>query len=292
MRCFSQFVLSAALATAAVLVSHAAPTYAFDWPHISNPIPHIDKTLLKLDQARLSIQKKAAEHINSVNNEIQRLIREAQNKVNRVSDLENQINSRLRQIDEVRRLVNDPRQYEASLRRLVSEGLVDSNRNQVLADLKKGTLVFVSSKEINYIEYAKLCASIGEAAATGNPGPVLAYVQGFLAESKATVLNNLRNVPANLRPVIQNEVEQLLLGAINQAAKGGQQAPFRYRGLNMVAGVASFNHWVTVKYSWPRIHETGRKFGIPIYEIIMDQHSVKIPLPNTHLPYLAIRPAR
>ena len=85
---------------------------------------------------------------------------------------------------------------------------------------------------------------------------------------------------------MQNEVEQLLLGAINQAAKGGQQAPFRYRGLNMVAGVASFNHWVTVKYSWPRIHETGRKFGIPIYEIIMDQHSVKIPLPNTHLPYL------
>ena len=151
--------------TAAVLVSHAAPTYAFDWPHISNPIPHIDKTLLKLDQARLSIQKKAAEHIKLGQQQRNPAVNsQGPNKVNRVSDLENQINSRLRQIDEVRRLVNDPRQYEASLRRLVSEGLVDSNRNQVLADLKKGTLVFVSSKEINYIEYAKLCASIGDPA--------------------------------------------------------------------------------------------------------------------------------
>lgn len=251
----------------------------------------IDDALKQADRERLEAQRRAEEEARRVWALKDRLIREYNAVVTHYNQLQREAVKRKEEYERYQRLLSgdSPQMREEAYRQLRNAGVLGGNREDVKRDLRSGFGFVVFAKEVDHFEYIRFGQALGASAATGNPGPVMLYLQQLLAESKQTFMKNLSKLPGEARERALRELEGLLLKSLQQAMNGGRPVQVRFQGVDLVAGIASYNHWVDVRYSWPRLVKVGEQFGIQICTIRFDQQSFRIPMPNTHQPYVKIK---
>ena len=133
-----------------------------------------------------------------------------------------------------------------------------------------------------------LAQALAASAATGNPAPALAYLHQFAVDSEAQVLRNLRHAPQQAREVVEREFKRLLVDALDRGRGGGGPVGLRVEGVDLTVGIATYNHWVTIRYILPELVPTQRILGVQLYDIRTHQHEVRVPLPNTFQPYARV----
>jgi hypothetical protein len=151
-----------------------------------------------------------------------------------------------------------------------------SNKGQVQAALREGGWQVAFGKEIDYAEYEKFCAAVALAIATDNPSPVLAYIQYLVAQTKVEIMRSLN---AEARRTLAN-LEMQIVAALDRAIKTGQITEIRFGGMDVRIGIATYNHWKSVSGNYPKIDRRS---------ITWEHLENRIPLPNTHQPYVAYR---
>jgi len=174
-------------------------------------------------------------------------------------------------------------------RELRNAGAFGTNKDQVRRNLQNGLSVVIYGAEIDHVDEIQFAASIAASIATANPGPVAAYLQQMVAESKATFLRNLQNAPAEARDQLLARFEQDFLRAIEQSLREHRPIRLPYNEVVMEVGMATYNNWIDVHYQTPRLADNGSALGIRLYRIEMQRHHRQIQLPNTFQPYVKIQ---
>lgn len=173
-------------------------------------------------------------------------------------------------------------------RRLLQAGGLRSNRADVKKAHDRGLGLVLWAKELDHLEQQKFAAALGSSIATANPGPALAYVQYFATASKAEVLKNLKNAPAQTQRRAQREFEMLLVQGLNAAVNRQAPPAYGFDGIDLKVALATYNHWVEIRMNQPRLVPTEKIAGVQFYRITTDPVTVKASLPNTFQPYLEL----
>jgi len=229
-----------------------------------------------------------------------RVVREAA----RIDELRRQAQDTIKRFNELRRdaekLRAEYRKYEelanvdsAQLRaeaykQLQKSGAMGSNRQDVKDRLDRGLSLVLWAKEFDHVEEIKFATALSASAASGNPGPALAYVKKFAADTKATVLKNLKNAPKDAQRKVEREFEKLFVEALDKAVNKGKPLELRFEGVSVTVGLATYNHWCNVKYSFPELVKSSVVLGVQLYEVRMAKKEFRIPLPNTFQPYVRV----
>lgn len=177
---------------------------------------------------------------------------------------------------------------EEAYRQLRKSGVMGSNKTKIKAELEKGLSFVLWAKEFDHFEEIKFATALGASVASGNPGMALKYVEQFALESKKEVLKNLKRAPKEVQRKVEKEFEKLFVEALDKAVSKGRPIELNFEGVTLTVGLATYNHWSNVKYSWPELVKTTQMFGVQLYDIKLRNKENKIPLPNTFQPYVRL----
>ncbi len=160
---------------------------------------------------------------------------------NKNSDVRKGANDLGRQIDQARRDAEaqarefDRRRLQAQqdlqrrfdeARRQVREATTfSSNKAQVKASLHSNGWRVAFGKEIDHREEYNFYQAVSASIATDNPGPVMAYIEYIVIETKREILQNLEREGGSQA----RELEMELVRALERAIKTGQVTEFSFR---------------------------------------------------------------
>lgn len=217
--------------------------------------------------------------------------RQAQEAIDRFNQLRRDADTLMSEYQKYERLAkgDDARLRAEAYRQLQNMGVMGSNQRDVQANMTRGLALVIWSSHFDHFEEQKFAVALGESVASGNPGPALAYVKQFAAESKKTVLDNLKNAPQQVRRKVETEFEKMLVEALDKAVNKGQPLELRFEGVSLSVGLATYNHWCDIRFKWPELVPTRQVLGVQLYEIRMKDGGGRIPLPNTYQPYARVQ---
>lgn len=132
-----------------------------------------------------------------------------------------------------------------------------TNKWEIRHNLEKGGWWVAYGKEIGYQEYYEFYQAVGASVASGNPGPVIAFLGALLAES-AEVL--VQNAGKEFKGKVQELAKKEIVAAMQDAIQNGKVRTLRLRKVEFQIGMATYNR-----------SESGA------------------PLPNTFQPYMRMR---
>lgn len=201
---------------------------------------------------------------------------EAQQTLKRVKELHDLAQSR------------DSEQMRIAIEQLRKYGRMSTNQRGVQKTINDRFFVVVWSKEFDQVEEVRFAQALGASVATANPAPAIQYVTQFAAESKRTVVENLRKAPDAVRTKLEREFEQLLVKGLDAAINGKRPAMVKVKAVDIVINVATYNHEFVVELVDPRLVKTGEVLGVPVYTIEAESRTIRIPMPNTFQPYVGL----
>ncbi len=203
--------------------------------------------------------------------------REANNAQRQANDFrrnaQREIKNAERQIYDARQ--NLFRELENAKRRVKELVRVENNRGQVQASLRNGSYI-AWGKEIDHVEYQNFAVAVTASVAVGNPGPVQLYLKYMLIQMKQELARNLRG---EARQFLR-DFEMTIVRALRQIVTTQRPVSFRFGGIDLQVGIASYNHWKNVSGHYPEIYGNRIKWTYA---------ERRIPLPNTHQPYVRFR---
>ncbi len=244
-------------------VTESAHAQFFPFPKPSNPFPQIP------DPGHAA--RRVAEEFERQRREAERRAQEARR---RAEELARQQAEHARELD--RQRLELQRQLDAARRNVREITTISSNKNQVIAGLRADGWQVALGKEIDYAEYYNFYQAVAASVATYNPGPVMAYLEYMIIATKSEICRNLN---AEARRAVEN-FEMRLIQALNQAIRNGRMTEFTFLGFDFRVGVASYNHWKSISGDYPEINR-----GTVVWRHLEN----RVPLPNTHQPYVAFR---
>ncbi len=217
--------------------------------------------------------------------------RQAQEAIDRFNQLRRDVDNLMSEYQKYERLAkgDDARLRAEAYRQLQNMGVMGSNQRDVQANMTRGLALVIWSSHFDHVEQQKFATALAASVASGNPGPALTYVKQFAAESKKTVLDNLKNAPQQVRKKVEAEFEKMLVAALDKAVNKGQPLELRFEGVSLTVGLATYNHWCDIRFKWPELVPTRQILGVQLYEIRMKDGGGRIPLPNTYQPYARVQ---
>ena len=153
-----------------------------------------------------------------------------------------------------------------------------SNANEVRSNLARDGWQVIYGKELDYVEYQKFTVATAASIASGDPQPVLLYLQTLLDEMRGAFL---RSGSQEMRRLAQR-LEAEMANGLNQAVVQGKPVVLRLPTMEVEIGVATYTHWKKVSGNYPKI-DKGK--------VSMGYIEQTIPLPNTFQPYVRFRVA-
>ncbi len=156
---------------------------------------------------------------------------------------------------------------------------VDTNRDSVKADLRRGWDLVAFSREIDHAKEAEFAAAVAASVASETPVPLKLYAQQLLRELKASLVRDLKHQAHRVLPRL---TEQLVLEVVRNAIQG-RPTLLHIEGVQVQVGLATYNHWKKVSTDYPRITR-GR--------LTWDRIEKTLPLPNTFQVYVRARLVR
>ncbi|GAB4541261.1 MAG: hypothetical protein Tsb0014_33020 [Pleurocapsa sp.] len=157
----------------------------------------------------------------------------------------------------------------------------DSNRESVRASVSRGNWYLVWGETVNEAEYLKLSAAIAASVACECTSPIQGYFDDYYSRTVAKVK---RNAP---------EVGQRILEDMISQAFDNPGSIRSYRGVEVAAGIATYNRWKRVVYDEPYTYKCKWKgpLGTWTWGVCngMKRKEKNVPLPNWHQPYIKLR---
>ncbi len=277
-------------------------------PSIPNPIDEA----AKLDRARLEAQRRAEEAARKKAAELAAARKRAEEEARKLAERKAAIERRARQIrDEFERLQKtaerNRRDYdrmqkvlsggpgkarEEAVEMVRRAGVLGTNKAQVRQSIqgRVNLTQVIYAKEFDHYEQQQLATAIGASVASGNPGPVLLYLQGFLAQSKLEVTRNLTAAKGEARDKLLREFDMLIIKALDKALSGGRPLEVNFGGVDVEVGLATYNHWGVIRWDEPSLEYVSSGVpGLSMPRIKQTPRERKLPLPNTFQPYLKVR---
>lgn len=221
---------------------------------------------------------------------VDELRRRAEAEVTRFKKIRQDVERAVAEYDRLQRLAggDDARLRDEAYRQLRAAGVMGSNQAEVKKKIERGFGHTLWGKEFDHIEQQKFAMALAASAASGNPGPALAYVKQYAADTKKTLLAQLKAAPKEVQQKAEAEFERLLVDALDKAVRNGKVPELRFGGVTLTVGMATYNHWCAVKYQEPQLVETQKVFGVQLYEVRFKPQEKRIPLPNTCQPYVRV----
>lgn len=253
----------------------------------------------RLRDERDRAAKQAEEAARKVREERDRLAREAakvdelrkraESEMARFRELKKRAEQLMVDCDRYQRLASgdDAKLRAEAYRQLRAAGVMGTNQADVKKGIERGFGHTLWGKEFDHIEEQKFAVALGASAASGNPGPAIAYIKQYAADTKRTLLEQLKSAPKEVRKKAEDEFERLLVDALNKARKG-KVPELQFAGVKLAVGIATYNHWCTVQYQMPELVPTEKVLGVQLYEVRFKKQERKVPLPNTFQPHVRV----
>jgi hypothetical protein len=150
------------------------------------------------------------------------------------------------------------------------------NISEKRQDLRREYRAVILGKHINHVEYLRFGSAVAAAVATENPGPVLQYLQQFLAETKAELR---RNGNREAQRVAQQLTNELMVRLLDSAYRGRRPQLYEFHGVKVRVGLVTYSHYKKIVTEYPYI-SAGR--------VKWRKDENRISLPNTHQLYVGI----
>lgn len=151
-----------------------------------------------------------------------------------------------------------------------------SNVSDKRQDLRREYRAVILGKHIDHAEYVRFGSAIAASVATENPGPVLQYLQGVVAETKAELMQNGNS---EAKRVARNFTKEMLAKLLNSAYRGQRPQLYQFHGVKVKVGFVTYAHWKRIVTEYPYI-SAGR--------IKWRKDENRVTLPNTHQIYVGI----
>ena len=246
----------------------------FTFPSVGD----IGNAAANLDQQRLEAQRRAAAQAAEIDRQRIEAQRRAAAQAAEFDRQRLEAQRRAAELDR-QRLEAQRRlhaQYQDAQRRIREMTTFSSNKGQVQASLRENGWQVAFGKEIDFKEYYIFAHAVAASVVSGNPGPVMAYIEYMVTATKAEVMRNLQAEGG--RSAAQLEMQ--LIEALDRAIKTGRMSEFTFQGLDVKAGIATYQNQKKVSGNYPKIDRGS---------ISWDYLEKTFPLPNTHQPYVSYR---
>ncbi len=164
-----------------------------------------------------------------------------------------------------------------------------SNRSEKRREVAEDGWQVVWGVNVDEIEYVELTAAVAGAAVSGG-GTLALYFTEYLERTLAAVERQLPNLD---RSAVLKSLAQALEMAIQ-----GRPGHIRLGGLEIEAGLASYNRWLEFDYpaiaKWPPpkcewVEIPGTDIKLEGFCVRIDMQTFKSNLPNHHQPYIKLR---